>query len=232
MRYQPSHAALATPVYYASPIPAAQHTAPNHHIFSLTAGAYTAQQQYYPVQPNRHGILGKVNLPTSMSMVLAIPTGYWNDLSANLTLILDLELFLVDLVKCCSEEIHKDWSSWYRASIFMVMASIRAIILSVSVLLGPSVAKATVFIREVLDFWFFAQSSLRMVIAELGVKATTLSAAHMGCYLSGLKGFEKVSEVVKIKDWDVDSSWVLWCGVYARRMLGKGLGLHKGKDCV
>ncbi|GKA17502.1 hypothetical protein Tco_0697339 [Tanacetum coccineum] len=31
---------------------------------------------------------GEVNLPTSMSIFLAIPTGYWNDLSANLTLIL------------------------------------------------------------------------------------------------------------------------------------------------
>ncbi|GKC77960.1 hypothetical protein Tco_1128734 [Tanacetum coccineum] len=31
---------------------------------------------------------GKVNLPTSTSIFSAIPTGYWNDLSANLTLIL------------------------------------------------------------------------------------------------------------------------------------------------
>nr|GEX49346.1 hypothetical protein [Tanacetum cinerariifolium] len=31
---------------------------------------------------------GKVNLPTSTSIFLAIPTRYWNDLSANLTLIL------------------------------------------------------------------------------------------------------------------------------------------------
>nr|GEZ81446.1 hypothetical protein [Tanacetum cinerariifolium] len=31
---------------------------------------------------------GKVNLPTSTSMFLPIPTGYWNDLSANITLIL------------------------------------------------------------------------------------------------------------------------------------------------
>ncbi|GJV73155.1 retrovirus-related pol polyprotein from transposon TNT 1-94 [Tanacetum coccineum] len=31
---------------------------------------------------------GKVNLPTSASIFSAIPTGYWNDLSANLTLIL------------------------------------------------------------------------------------------------------------------------------------------------
>nr|GEU43289.1 hypothetical protein [Tanacetum cinerariifolium] len=31
---------------------------------------------------------GKVNLPTSTSIFLAIPIGYWNDLSANLTLIL------------------------------------------------------------------------------------------------------------------------------------------------
>ncbi|GJZ34477.1 hypothetical protein Tco_0580294, partial [Tanacetum coccineum] len=31
---------------------------------------------------------GKVNLPTSMSIFSAIPIGYWNDLSANLTLIL------------------------------------------------------------------------------------------------------------------------------------------------
>nr|GEV63663.1 hypothetical protein [Tanacetum cinerariifolium] len=33
-------------------------------------------------------LAGKVNLPTSMSMFSAIPTGYWNDLSANLMLIL------------------------------------------------------------------------------------------------------------------------------------------------
>ncbi|GKB18947.1 hypothetical protein Tco_0852870 [Tanacetum coccineum] len=31
---------------------------------------------------------GKVNLPTSTSIFSAIPTGYWNDQSANLTLIL------------------------------------------------------------------------------------------------------------------------------------------------
>ncbi|GJQ90364.1 hypothetical protein Tco_0001503 [Tanacetum coccineum] len=31
---------------------------------------------------------GKVNLPTSTSIFLAIPTGYWNDQSANITLIL------------------------------------------------------------------------------------------------------------------------------------------------
>ncbi|GJY75945.1 hypothetical protein Tco_0481061 [Tanacetum coccineum] len=38
--------------------------------------------------------VGKVNLPTSTSIFLTIPTGYWNDLSANLTLILVGESFV------------------------------------------------------------------------------------------------------------------------------------------
>ncbi|GKC79592.1 hypothetical protein Tco_1130366, partial [Tanacetum coccineum] len=56
-----SPAALVTPVYYAGPISAAQHAAPNQPQPTALAqqpAAYTAQQQYYPIQPNRHGILG------------------------------------------------------------------------------------------------------------------------------------------------------------------------------
>nr|GEU86642.1 hypothetical protein [Tanacetum cinerariifolium]GEX27400.1 hypothetical protein [Tanacetum cinerariifolium] len=43
---------------------------------------------YYLLHLENNEIDRKVNLPTSTSIFSTIPTGYWNDLSANLTLIL------------------------------------------------------------------------------------------------------------------------------------------------
>ncbi|GJX38725.1 ribonuclease H-like domain-containing protein [Tanacetum coccineum] len=89
MHYQPSPAALVTPVYYVGPIPAAQHAAPNQPQPTSSAQqptAYTTQQQFYPVQPNRYDILGAApalypshatSLPSAFStMTLQDPT--WN----------------------------------------------------------------------------------------------------------------------------------------------------------